>query len=286
MVEPCMEHRARVAWLLVLVAALAGVAPTSIAVSRLTGNAVLAAQAQTAPAAGVLLWTGQEATIEESLRTLKIDRIETVPIGVTKPKRAFFPSGAPLASATWKPLQPGVRKGYWESYKSEIAAYELDKLLGMQMVPPAVEREIDSEKGAVILWLDGVKGWNMKEPVRGPEPEWSRQVSRMKLFDQLIANIDRNAGNLLYDDSWHLFLIDHSRAFTDRTDLKGTGPIQTVDPKLWDRINAVTRDDLDRVVGPWLDGRAIGAILTRRDKMRDEINKRVAKLGEAGVFLK
>src|SRR4029453_18706097 len=79
-------------------------------------------------------WVGQEAAIEETLRTTKIDRIEVIPIGVTKPKRAFFTTGGTVASAAWKPLRPGMRSGYWESYKSEIAAYELDKLLGMQMV--------------------------------------------------------------------------------------------------------------------------------------------------------
>ena len=38
---------------------------------------------------------------------------------------------------------PGPPNGYWESYKSEIAAYELDKLLGMDMVPPSVEKRVE-----------------------------------------------------------------------------------------------------------------------------------------------
>jgi hypothetical protein len=231
-------------------------------------------------------WTGREAAVEESLRTSKIERIEIVPIGVTNPKRAFFSPGGPLASAAWKPLRPGFRNGYWESYKSEIAAYELDKLLGMQMVPPTVEREIEGEKGAVILWLDGVKGWDNKKPVHGPEPLWSRQISRMKLFDQLTANIDRNQGNLLYDGEWHLFLIDHSRAFTTRSDLSGIAPPQLVDQALWDRISTVTRPELDRALGPWLDAQAIDAIIKRREKMKEEVRKRVAKAGETAVFLK
>ena len=239
-----------------------------------------------APAITLASWTGREATVEESLRTAKIERIEMVPIGVTNPRRAFFSPGSPFASAAWKPLRPGMRNGYWESYKSEIAAYELDKLLEMHMVPPTVEREIDGEKGAVILWLDGVKSWNNKQPVHGPEPLWSRQISRMKLFDRLTANIDRNQGNLLYDNEWHLFLIDHSRAFIDRSDLAGTAPIQTVDQTLWERINAITRPELDRALGPWLDSRAIDAIVARREKIREEVKKRVAKAGEAAVYFK
>ncbi len=232
------------------------------------------------------LWVGHEAEIEEALRTSRVERIEDLPVGVTKPKRAYFTAGGVVASATWKPLKPGLLGGYWESYKSEIAAYELDKLLGLQMVPPAVEREIKGEKGAAILWLDDAKEWKKNEPVTGPEPGWSYQASRMKLFDQLIANIDRNSGNLMYDSAWHLLLIDHSRAFTDRTSFGGISPVLTVDQFLWDRINGLTRESLVGALKPWLNERAIDAILKRREKMRADIQKNVAKLGEARVFLK
>jgi hypothetical protein len=59
-----------------------------------------------------------------------------------------------------------------------------------------------------------------------------------------------------------------------------------VDQRLWDGINALTREDLQRVLGPWLEARAIDAILTRRERMREEVKKSVAKLGEARVFLR
>ncbi len=135
------------------------------------------------------------------------------------------------------------RGGFIESYKAEIAAYQLDRLLGMDMVPPVVERTIDGKVGAAVLWIEGTTGWNNDRPAQGPEPAWSRQVSRMKLFDQLIANIDRNQGNLLYDGDWHLFLIDHSRAFTARTSTSGIAAINTVDRTLWQRIDALTAED-------------------------------------------
>jgi hypothetical protein len=267
---------------------LAAAAWSSLAsvVPPVGATAVALTAAQAGPPTCSRSWIEHEPAIEETLRTAAIDRIDVVPIGVTKPKRAFFAAGGSVASATWKPLRPGRRSGYWESYKSEIAAYELDKLLGLRMVPPAVERQIDNETGAIILWLDSVMGWDREHPVRGPEPEWTRQISRMKMFDQLVANIDRNQGNLLYDADWHLLLIDHSRAFTAKKDLSGIAPLQSVDRTLWGRIDALTLSDLQRALGPWLDEDAIKAILVRRDKMREEIKKRVAKLGEARVFVK
>jgi hypothetical protein len=269
--------------LLLLVLSAAVLALTPAIVAPISATAAPSVQVQTAAASCARSWIGHEAAVEEALRG-KVERVEALPIGVTKPKRVFFAEGSPVSSAAWKPLKPGVRKGYWESYKSEIAAYELDKLLDMQMVPPTVERQIDGETGAIVFWLDGVKGWQKDRPVRGPEPEWSKQISRMKLFDLLIANIDRNQGNLLYDADWHLFLIDHSRAFTDRKKLSGIAPIQTVDRALWQRIDALTRDDLERVLGPWIDEKAIDATFVRREQIRDDIMKRVAKLGEARVF--
>ena len=231
-------------------------------------------------------WAGHEREFEDYLRTAKLDRAEEVPIGVTKPRRWFFAPGGPIRSAAWKQLTPGPRKGYWESYKAEIAAYELDKLLGMSMVPPTVERRIDRELGALQQWVEPVSGWHIDKPAQGPEPEWTRRVSRMKLFDQLTANIDRNEGNLLYDGDWHLILIDHSRCFTDQKDLNGVTQPGRVDKWLWDKIDALTLEQLQGALGPWLRKKEIEAVLARRDRMRAAIAKMVAERGEAAVFLR
>ena len=59
---------------------------------------------QTAPAPGARcakVWVGREPELEEYLRQARIGRIEAVPVGVTKPKRAFFEPGGPVASAAW-----------------------------------------------------------------------------------------------------------------------------------------------------------------------------------------
>ena len=35
----------------------------------------------------------------------------------------------------------------------------------------------------------------------------------VRLFDQLIYNIDRNLGNLMITNDWTIWAIDHTRAF-------------------------------------------------------------------------
>jgi hypothetical protein len=230
-----------------------------------------------------LVWNGHELAIERLLAEGTVARMESIPIGITKPQRATL-DGEPALRFAWKPLPPGFRKGYMESYKAEIAAYKLDRMLALNMVPPIVERRIGARTGAAVLWVENTRGWNVKEPPQGPEPAWSRQLTRMKMFDQLIANIDRNQGNLIYDHDWHLFLIDHSRAFTRKRDLSGIPPLGRVDRQLWNRMTALTLEDLDLGLDTWVGNNEKKALLQRRDVMAKQIADMVARRGEKSVF--
>lgn len=231
-------------------------------------------------------WVGQEAPVEEYLRTAPIVKMTEVPIGVTKPKRAYFAPGGPVASAAWKQLTPGIKQGYMESYKAEIAAYEMDKLLGLHMVPPYVERRIDGNLGALSFWVENVHAWDMDHPVKGPDKAaWDRQVVDMKMFDQLIGNIDRNQGNLLYDDEYHLILIDHSRAFTGEKNVTKMSQFNLVDRELWQKMQALDEVQLEQALGRWCDKGKRKAILSRREEMKKHIDTLVAQKGEQAVFL-
>src|SRR5262245_10543900 len=107
-----------------------------------------------APAQCSLTWVGHETEIEEFLRTAKLQALGQVLLAVTNALRAAFEPGGLGARATWKPLPPSYRSGYRESYKAEIAAYLLDRLLDMHMVPPVVERRLDRDPGAIVFWIE------------------------------------------------------------------------------------------------------------------------------------
>ena len=227
------------------------------------------------------VWRDNAADVENYLKKATVEKVVELPIGVTRPKRAYLAAGGLAGSFAWKPLRPGVQSGYFESYKSEIAAYELDKLLGLNMVPVVVERVVKGEDGAAVLWLEGVRSWESVLTVPKP-PSWNRELARMKMFDDLISNGDRNKGNLLVDDDWHLFLIDHSRAFV--ADLKLPQELQTIDRALWQKMLALDEATLTRTLGSWLDGRQRQAMLKRRDEMKKRIDALVARSGQAVYF--
>ena len=271
-----------------LFAALSLAATPSLAQAP-AGSEPAQAQAVAPNAAGTAgdpyTWRGHESEIEDFLRHGTITHFKDIPVGITKPQRGYFAAGGPAKSMAWKPLHDEVMHGKMESYRSEIAAYLLSRHLRLDMVPPVVEREIKGVKGAAVFWIDGVKPWDPATLPKGPGAKWSRQTSRMLMFDQLIANIDRNQGNLLHDEAGYVFLIDHSRAFTSKPDLSGLKPPQQFDPALWSRMAALTKADLDAVLGRWLTGLQIEALLMRRDAMQKQIERQVRERGEAVTFL-
>lgn len=103
------------------------------------------------------------------------------------------------------------------------------------------------------------------------------------MFDDLIGNKDRNAGNFLVDDEWNLFLIDHSRAFTRSHDLRWQ--LVHVDRVLWNRMLALDEPALTVALGRWLDRGDIRATLSRRDRLKLAIDALVKKNGAAAVFM-
>ena len=233
---------------------------------------------------GSKVWVGRETDFEEFLRQATVERVDNVPVGVTKPRRAFVTPGGLAESFVFKALMPSRKTGYWESYKSEIAAYELDKLLGMGMVPPTVERKVKGESGSAQLWVEHCTLLRDRDTTKAPDTAaWNRQVYRQRVWDNLTANIDRNQGNLLMDQAWNLILIDHSRAFT--SSMQMPFPMNKIDKEFYAKLKALDEPTLKARLGKWLfDGPK--PLLKRRDRIIAHFDKMIAQYGEAAVFVK
>ena len=228
---------------------------------------------QAAADAGARTWIGRAAEIEAYLRTAPIVRTEQTDRGVTRPIRAFFAPGGAVESMTWKELRPGRANGFYESYKSEIAAYEIDKLLELNMVPPKVERRLDGRTGVAVMWVTGARAFadlrGVPTPPPAMAPKFNRELTRAKMFHNLVGDLDPNLGNWLVDEAWNVILIDQSRALTETTSLVHT--MQGVDGALWARMQALSQEQLQARLSPWLERGQIRAMLSRRDRLQKEI---------------
>ena len=106
------------------------------------------------------------------------------------------------------------------------------------------------------------------------------------MFDCLIYNQDPNEGNWLKDPAWNLILlIDHSRSFTPDNKMAHDN-MNRIDRYLWERMQQLDEPTLTAVLGEWLSGREIRAILERRDRMGEIIDELVEKNGEAAVLIR
>src|SRR5581483_3617013 len=117
-----------------------GILALAMAAAALSARVQVAAQAPTVACSRT--WVGHEAEFERALAEGRVTKLEDLPVGVTKPVRGTLDPPSPVAHFTWKPLKPGYSRGFRESYEAEIAAYKLDRLLELGMVPPVIERTI------------------------------------------------------------------------------------------------------------------------------------------------
>ena len=194
--------------------------------------------------------------------------------GVTLPWKLMLRSPELENNALWK-NPAGRMGGYWECWKCEIAAYRMDKYLGLNMVPPGVERRFKNNNGAIILWIDhwisGREKLDDKIAVPGLHlANWNRMTYLQRAFDNLIANEDRHLGNLLITEDWRLILIDHTRAFrstkksTKKLLFDAEKPMKRLPKSFVEKIKALDEPKLREIVGDYLTDKEVEAVLARR----------------------
>ena len=259
-----------------------------LCVSALLGvESVRAWQAASTSAdeANAKIWVGRHQEIEDYLRTAECVSTDTAPSGLPGSLRCTLRPGGPVARMYWRPTPPGLTRGFWMSYKAEVATYELDKILNLDMVPPTVEREFNGNRGSMVLWVEKLVAWKFPDPPPDSiKVDWDKQLARMTMFDNLIGNQVRNTGNMVRDAKWNLILLDHVATFRSGTELPSR--MTRVDAALWTRVQALTRSQLDSRLGPWLDNDEITGILARREKMKAAIDALIADKGAAAVMLR
>lgn len=177
--------------------------------------------------------------------------------------------------------------GFVDSYLSELAAYELSQLLGLGRVPAVVKRKVKGAgMGSLQLWIEGAttEADRIRQEIEPPDPElYRQQMDVLALFDNLIANTDRNPGNILFDADWRIWFIDHTRSFAGYRELREPDKIQRCERGLWERLQRVSDDEIRRRVKPYAR-RYISDLLERRRLVVELIRQRIAEHGEEAVL--
>jgi hypothetical protein len=236
---------------------------------------------------------------EAFLRTAEFVSKKGIKIGITNPDQYTLTDGTRTCRAAWKTIDEfkrgvtslqggGVIVDFTDSYKHEIAAYELDKLLGLDLVPPTVERTFGGSKGSLQLWVEGAmtEADRKKKKTVPPDPQaWNEQMYKVRLLHQVTDNTDfRNINNVLSDPSFRVYAVDCSRGFTIYVDLRAPKELGRFSRSVLEALKALDRPTLQAKLGPWLGGPQIDSLLKRRDKILALAAKHVAERGEAAVL--
>jgi hypothetical protein len=199
----------------------------------------------------------------------------------------------------WKNPE-GRMGGFIEGWRFEIAAYRIDKLLGLDMVPPTVERRFRENRGSCQLWIENCLSLKDKEAQNVRQPSiknipLNRATYLQRMFDNLIANEDRHKGNILYTADWRMVLIDHSRSFRaggpftkkliNSASSPGAPKLMSELPRtIVEKLKGLTAETVKEAVREYLNDKEVEAILIRRDLILAEIDRLVKLNGEENVL--
>jgi hypothetical protein len=249
------------------------------------------------PVVGLPL-TGQHAG--EFLRSARIVGTPEPfdPVAITSPLRVTLTDGDRTLRAIFKDedtLYPNFRFGdgrevkrVRDSYKHEIAAFQLDLLLDLGVVPPCVERKIDSRTGSLCLWIESSRTEDKRreEGLVPPDPERFINDSReVRLFQQLIADLDySNIRNLVVDDNFKVYKVDSSMAFYPDPRLIRELDSSHVSRRFLDALRSLEQTVLDERLEPWLTKAELKDLVKRRERILERVDRLIAEHGEDEVL--
>jgi hypothetical protein len=240
-----------------------------------------------------------DAEMELFLKTAKVVSQKKLDSGTTAALRVTLSDGKLTHDAQfqaidiYKPVFRGaegtVEKNFRDSYKFNIAAYRLGKMIGVDNIPMSVERDLDGKLGSMTWWLDNIWMTEAERRDRSIKPPasqfWVDELNIVRVFDQLIFNTDRNQGNLLITPEWKLWLIDHTRAFRTAVAMQKKNALPgRVDHKVLAGLKQLNITKLNQQLGAYLRPEEITAIIGRRDLIVDHFSREIKQKGEDAVL--
>lgn len=266
-----------------------------LAVAWLVGSMPLLSGQQGAAVARPVL---APAEMEDFLLHARIDKTKGAAKGVTSTQRATLSDGRITHDASiqtidvsmpvFQPANGPMETNFKDSYRYNIAGYRMARLLGLDNVPMSVERRVQGKPAAVTWWIDDVlmdEGERVKKPTTGGmSSRMAGQIHIMRVFDELIANTDRNGGNVLWTKDGEMWLIDHTRAFRLGNKLRTPRLLERCERGLFEKMRGLTAEILKREAGTSMNKDEISALLARRDELVKLFEAMIAQRGERSVL--
>src|SRR3984893_3479378 len=224
--------------------------------------------------------------INQFLLTAKVVKSQRSKKGITNPWRLTLTDGTVTHDASFqsidehKPtmqLASGSELNFVDSYKYNIAAYQLAELLGLDdMLPVYVARKWKGDEGSLSWWVP-VKmdeEERHKQKLTAPDADaWNNQMYKVRVLDQLVYDKDANLTNVLIGEDWKIWRVDFTRAFRLSKDLKDPKDLVRCDRQLFEKLKALNENELGEKTKHYLTKDEVKAVMARRDKVVAQFQK-------------
>lgn len=153
----------------------------------------------------------------------------------------------------------------------EEAAYLLDRLLGVGMVPATIVAAVEGKSGVLQMRQPRVITEQMRLDQGLSFPNWCERGNSYQVvtaFDALINQRQRSVNNLAYSHRMtRIHLTEHADAFGATKQLPATSVQPVLSATLRERLQALDQTLLEQRIGDSLSKRELAALLKRRDTM-------------------
>jgi hypothetical protein len=231
---------------------------------------------------------GQE-NIEHYLRTAQIVSVKIDPkAGRTEAWHIILDDGKVSRKGYFKYVNRARPALLADSYRYEIAAYELDKLLNLNAVPPVVEREIKGLKGSLQLFIENCITENHRKR-KNIEPHYPKlfhnALNDITIFENLTYNELSDLNDILIQEkNWKVWRIDFSQAFPPQPELIPGSNISHCSEKLYQNLLKLDNEIIMAKLKPYLNAEEMRALLKRKELIIGKIKQLIKEKGETSVL--
>lgn len=216
-----------------------------------------------------------QTALEGFLRTAKI--VSVIPdeeAGRTEPWKIILTDGENRRTGYFKHLSliPMVR----DSYKFEIAAYELSKMLQIIHVPPVIEREIENVAGSLQIFLEDCQSlikFKQEAAVPLDQQKFTAELQTICVLENLTFCKRDEEDIFVHNLTGHLFRVDFSEAFGPEHSLLPGFNVANCSEELVASLTELSKKQLQKRLSVYLSDEEITAILARRDLMLEKIKE-------------
>jgi len=229
------------------------------------------------------------AALEDFLRSARVVSVDKSGMGGrTSPWIATLSDGTVERRAVFKYVDRRRPALLPDSFRYELAAYELSKLIGLRIVPPVVERDVEGIPGSLQIFLENcVRYRDLKS--RGLAPPDTEQflsaLAEIRIFENLAYN---ECGNLedtmIHEEDWRICRVDFSEAFAPEPGLIPGCKITRCSRALYDALRTLDPPRIRAALGAFLSETELDALIERKERVLAVLDELIRDMGEQAVL--